>query len=217
MSANGPRFRLCLVTDRAAVRDGDLAWAVARALAGAPRGAIAVQLREEDLEGRELLELARRLRDVTRAAGAPLLVNDRIDVALAAHADGVHLPRGGVPVLEARRLLGSRRLLAVSTDSPAEVEAAAHAGADLAVFGPVFPNPSPAPGGPPQGLEALRAAAAAGTLPVFATGGIDPGNAGVCRDAGAAGVAVTRAVLAAEDPAAMIERLHHVLCRESPA
>ena len=95
------RERLLLITDR---RLGDPVRQVARALAGLPRGAALVMLREKDLEGRQLFELARALREVTRDAAARLVVNDRIDVALAAGADGAHLPEDGLPIAVARAL-----------------------------------------------------------------------------------------------------------------
>jgi thiamine-phosphate pyrophosphorylase len=201
-------FRLYLVTDRAAIPGGDLVRAVERALAGAPRDAVAVQLREKDLEGRELLRLAAALRAVTRAAGAPLLVNDRVDVALAAEADGVHLPGGGLPVAEARRLLGAARLIGTSAHSAAAARAAAEAGADFVVFGPVFATPSKARYGPPQGLAALGdACRAAGRVPVLAIGGIEPDRVRPCISAGAAGVAVIRSGLGAVEPAAAVAAL----------
>jgi thiamine-phosphate pyrophosphorylase len=215
-------FRLYLVTDRAAVPGGDvgrgrdadgdaprrLVRAVARAVAGAPPGAVAVQLREKDLGGRDLLRLAEELRAVTRAAGALLLVNDRVDVALAAEADGVHLPGGGLPVPEARRLLGPGRLIGTSAHSAEAARAAAEAGADFVVFGPVYATPSKLRYGPPQGPGALGAAArAAGRVPVLAVGGIEPARVPECAREGAAGVAVIRSAFGAGDPAAAVAAL----------
>ncbi|MBI5482513.1 MAG: thiamine phosphate synthase [Deltaproteobacteria bacterium] len=201
-------FRLYLVTDRAAVPGGDLVRAVERALAGVPPGTLAVQLREQDLGGRHLLRLAEEVRGVTRAAGVPLLVNDRVDVALAAEADGVHLPEGGLPVAEARRLLGAGRLIGASAHSAEAARAAAEAGADFVVFGPVFATPSKARYGPPQGLGPLGTAArAAGHVPVLAIGGIEPDHALECVRAGAAGVAVIRSAFGAADPAAAVAAL----------
>ncbi len=201
-----PSFRLLLITDRRVTED--LVATVTAALTFAPAGAVAVMLREKDLPGRALLALARRLRAVTAATGAALLVNDRVDVALEAGADGVHLPAAGIPVAEARRRLGPERLVGVSTHGAAEVAAAAAAGADYATFGPVFDTPSKRRYGPPPGLEAL-AAAAREPLPLYGLGGVDPGNADAVRAAGAAGVACIRAVLAAADPAAAVAALLH--------
>lgn len=186
-----------LVTDRAQTAGRPLLDVVAAALRG---GVGAVQLRERDLPARELLALATALRALTRAAGAALLINDRIDIALACDADGVHLPGQSFTVAEARALLGPGRLIGVSTHASAELAAAA--GADFAVFGPLHDTPSKRAYGPPLGLDALRAARAATARPLFAIGGIDPPRAAAARQAGADGVAVIRAILAADDPAA---------------
>jgi thiamine-phosphate pyrophosphorylase len=129
-----------------------------------------------------------------------LLVNDRIDVALACDADGVHLPAGSFDVRDARALIGAERLVAVSTHSPEEVVAAERAGADFVVFGPVFDTPSKRPYGDPLGLDLLKHAAASARIPVFAIGGITVDCLYDVRAAGAAGAAVIRAILAADDP-----------------
>ena len=186
---------LVLVTDRRATGGRDLLDVVAAALdAGLP----AVQLREKDLPGGPLLALAERLRAVTARAGALLLVNDRLDVAVAAGADGVHLGGGSVPVDVARRLLPAGALVGVSTHAPAE---AADTTADFAVFGPVYATPSKAAYGPPQGEARFRTAAATARVPLLAIGGVTAAQVAALRAAGAAGVAVIRAILAAEDPA----------------
>jgi thiamine-phosphate pyrophosphorylase len=187
---------LVLVTDRHATGGRDLVEVVTAALdAGLP----AVQLREKDLPGRPLLALAEALRAATTRAGALLIVNDRIDVAIAAGADGVHLGGGSVPVEVARRLLPPGALVGVSTHAPAE--AAAAAGADFVFFGPVYATPSKAAFGPPQGVARLAEAVAAAAVPVLAIGGITMHEVAAARAAGAAGVAVIRAILGASDPA----------------
>jgi thiamine-phosphate pyrophosphorylase len=193
-----------LITDRRLAPD--LAAAARRALAGLPPGSAAIHLREKDLGGRDLLRLARELLAVCRGAGQLLLVNDRADVALAAGADGVHLPSAGLPPAEARRLLGPRLLVGVSCHSAGEVRRAREGGADFATFGPVFDTPSKRAFGPPTGLPALAAAAAIG-LPLVGLGGVDPGNAAAVRAAGAGGVAAIRAWLQAPDPAAAVRAL----------
>ena len=192
---------LVLVTDRLATGGRDLVDVVAAALdAGLP----AVQLREKDLPGRQLLALAERLRTVTTRAGALLLVNDRVDVAAAAGADGVHLGGGSVPVDVARALLPAGALVGVSTHAAAEAAATT---ADFAVFGPVYATPSKAAYGPPQGEERFRAAAATARVPLLAIGGVTASHVPVLRAAGASGVAVIRAILAAVDPAAATRAL----------
>jgi thiamine-phosphate pyrophosphorylase len=171
---------------------------IGAALAGGVR---AVQLRERDLTTRALLALAHDLRTLTAARAALLLINDRIDVALACEADGVHLPGNSFAVADARALLGPERLIGVSTHGAEEVAAAAAAGADFAVFGPVFETPSKRDFGPPRGLDELGAACAGTRMPVLAIGGIDAKTAAAVRARGAAGVAVIRAILSAGDPA----------------
>src|SRR6185503_18359592 len=151
------------------------------------RGAVAVSLREKDLDARALLALARELRAVTRDAGAALFVNDRIDVALAAGADGVHLGGRSLPPADVARLAPSLRV-AVSTHDRVEVEAAARApNVAFAVFGPIWDTPSKRPYGPPVGLEALREVARLRLLPLLALGGVTPARAPSCLAAGAAG------------------------------
>src|SRR6184192_213374 len=184
--------RLILVTDRRAT-DRDLLEALG---AGLP----AVQLREKDLPGRPLLALAERLRAATARTGALLFVNDRIDVALAAVADGVQLGTGSVPVEVARRLLPAGALVGVSTHALGE----AAAGADFALFGPVWETPSKAGA---QGEARLQEAVRAAAIPVLAIGGVTAARVPAVRAAGAAGVAVIRAILAAPDPGAATRAL----------
>jgi thiamine-phosphate pyrophosphorylase len=196
--------RVYLVSDRRLA--GDLVAAVREALAGLPARTAAVQLREKDLPARDLLPLARALRQACAFAGQALLVNDRIDLALASGADGVHLPSDGVPPAEARRLLGAGRLVAVSCHGTEEVAGALRGGADFATFGPLFDTPSKRAFGPPVGLERLRQAAALG-LPLVGLGGVDAARAAEVRAAGAAGVGVIRAWLEAPDRAAAVRAL----------
>jgi thiamine-phosphate pyrophosphorylase len=152
-----------------------------------------IQLREKHLSVRVLLDLATQLAGITKNSQTKLLINDRADVALAAGADGVHLPSNGLPPAMLRRELGVALLIAVSTHSVEDVIRAREAGADLVVFGPVFATPSKMEFGTPVGLEMLReAASAAGTIPLLALGGIGRDNFSVCLDAGAAGIAGIR-------------------------
>ena len=193
-----------LITDRRLAPD--LAARAEEALAGLPPGVAAVHLREKDLGGRDLLVLARALVAVCRSRGQALLVNDRLDVALAAGADGVHLPAAGVPPAEARRLLGPAALVGVSCHSAAEVARARAGGASFATFSPIYVTPSKRAYGPPLGVAALRDAARLG-LPRVALGGIDPPRAAEARAAGAAGVAAIRAWLVGGDPAGAVRAL----------
>jgi thiamine-phosphate pyrophosphorylase len=200
------RFRLYLITDRHVVKSGDLISACEAALSAAPPGTVALQLREKDLSGRELYELALRLREICTRAGAPLIVNDRVDVALAADVDGVHLPFDSIGVSMARKLLGPKKLIGVSSHSPPDVSGAAREGADFAVFGPVFDPLSKPATGPAWGVSGLRAACSAGAIPVFALGGMTSERtrelfASIEPAARPAGVASIGAIFAADSPA----------------
>lgn len=205
---------LYLVTDRrrfpapaAGEVFAEAEWRALDAAIGAGVGAL--QLREKDLDGRVLLARARRLAARCRAAGVALLVNDRADVALAAGADGVQLPGDGLPVADARMLLGRQRLIGRSVHDAREL--AASAAADFVLFGPVYDTPAKRAYGPPQGLERLAAVTRAASVPVLAVGGIVPERVGELLAAGAAGIAVIGAILDAPDPAAMVVRFREAL------
>ncbi len=195
-------FSLYFVTDRKQTANRPLADVVHAALDGGVR---AVQLREKDLEGRELYALAERLRALTRRYQARLLVNDRLDVALAVEADGVHLGQNSFAVEDARRLLGAEKLIGVSTHSQHEIAAAQEA--DFLVFGPVYYTPSKAAYGEPQGLDRLRAAVAHSAVPVFAIGGIKTERVAEVLETGAHGIAMISAISAAADPAQAAQAL----------
>ncbi len=190
-------FSLYLVTDRSLLGGWDpLLAALERALAG---GADAVQLRERDLSAAELYPRAQEVRELTRRFGALLLINDRVDVALAVEADGVHLGGHSLPAAVVRKRFGRKLLVGVSTHNVAAVAAAA-ADADFVTFGPVYATPSKAAYGPPLGVAALWDACRAVTLPVYALGGVTPGRRAEVLAAGAAGCAAISAVLGATDP-----------------
>ena len=201
-------FRLYFVTDRRQTAGRPLYDVVQAALDGGVR---AVQLREKDLEGGELYRLAARLRDLTARYTARLLINDRLDVALAAGADGVHLGQTSLPVSTARQLLGPDKLIGVSTHSPDEITAAQ--GADFVVFGPVYFTPSKADYGQPQGVARLRQAARHSPVPVFAIGGIQADRIAAVRRAGAHGIALISALSAAAEPS---RAAHELLTRLGP-
>jgi thiamine-phosphate pyrophosphorylase len=203
-----PYPRLYLVTDRHRTCGRPLLDVVEQALLG---GVDAVQLREKDLAGRALFELAAPLCALCHRYGARLLVNDRIDVALAVHADGVHLPANSFTPRDARRLLGPEALIGVSTHSLDDACAAQQAGADFIVFGPLFDTPSKRAFGPPVGLDALADVTRATSLPVVAIGGITAERAPAVQAHGTHGIAVIAAILAAPEPGAAARALRRAL------
>ena len=171
----------------------------------AEAGADWIQIREKDLEARSLVELARFAAAETRGASARVFVNDRLDVALAAAAAGVHLGEQSLPlqtVIEWRRSAGRLDfLIGVSCHSLESAHAAERSGADYAFFGPVFATPSKAAFGAPQGIGRLREVCASVEIPVLAIGGVNLENARACIAAGAAGIAAIRLFQEAADPA----------------
>lgn len=188
---------LCLATDRRICNSDlrDLEDRVSRAVAG---GVNLVQLREKDLAGGPLLELALRIRQANRGS-ALLFINDRVDVAMACEADGVQLGEDAIPVSAARKLTGDTVLIGRSVHSlEGAVEAEAQ-GADFLVVGTIFSTPSH-PKAKAAGDALLSRIAGACRLPFLGIGGINAGNAAEAIGAGAHGVAVISSILAAEDP-----------------
>jgi thiamine-phosphate pyrophosphorylase len=203
-----PNWTLYFVADRDALPGRQLLETAQAALRG---GATAVQLRDKSGSARELLELGRALLALTCAAGVPLIVNDRLDVALALGADGVHVGQDDLPAREVRRLLGSERILGVSAGTVAEARQAQADGADYLGAGDLFGTPSKPDAGLPIGLPGLAAIAGAVPLPVVGIGGITEANAASVTATGAAGVAVISAITRSLDPEAAARRLRETL------
>ena len=199
-----PNFDLYLVTDRTLTHGRDLLWVLERALDG---GVKAIQLREKDLSGKQLFILAQRVSQLCHRYQAQLFINDRVDVALAVDAAGVHLAETSMPVPIARSLLGAQRIIGVSTHSLEGACKAQREGADFIVFGPVYFTPSKADYGIPQGLDALRKIVATTSLPVYAIGGIKPENLPETQKVGSRGVAVISAIMSADDPGQAAQQL----------
>jgi thiamine-phosphate pyrophosphorylase len=214
---------LCYVTDRKAlpaIAGADPASTLLECIEQAARAGVDwIQLREKDLEGRPLFELATKAIAACAAAAsgsgkqARILVNDRLDVAWSAHAAGVHLGENSVPVGEVirwRNRAGRPDLLVGRSCHSLEAAAQAAAdGADYIFFGPVFATPSKQAFGPPQGLERLERVCRAVSLPVLAIGGITPQNARACLKAGASGIAAIRLFQQAQERvAAALSQIH---------
>ncbi len=180
-------------------------------LAAALRGGVqVVQLRDKTLGDDALLAAARAFRTACAAAGALFLLNDRPDLAAAAGADGVHVGQDDTPVAEARRVVGTERIVGLSTHTPAQVDAAS--GADYLGVGPVHATPTK-PGRPAVGTGLVAHAARHAAVPWFAIGGIAPDTAAPVLAAGARRLAVVRALTEAADPEPVARELRALLRR----
>ncbi|HXY37830.1 MAG TPA: thiamine phosphate synthase [Planctomycetaceae bacterium] len=199
--------RLYLLATEALCPQG-LGPAVRSALAG---GVDVVQLREKEMPERRLLALGRRVREWAREAGALFVVNDRPDLAVASDADGVHVGQDELPVKEARAIVGPHRLVGVSTHTIEQARQAVLDGADYLGIGPVFPSATKSFDSL-AGLELVREVAAEISLPWFAIGGINAENISEVVRAGAQRIAVSNAILGAEDPASAAQTLADILC-----
>lgn len=208
--ANPVDFTLYLITDRNQTGGRELCAVVDQALQGGVR---AVQLREKDLSVREQYELASEMRVLTTRYGARLFINDRVDIALAVRADGVHLGEESLPVGTVRELLGPAKLIGVSCHSAESAIAAERGGADFITFGPVYYTPSKARYGEPLGLEMLKQVAGCIGIPTFGLGGIDHDRAAEVMACGASGVALISAIIAAPDPRSASQALIASLSR----
>ena len=181
---------LYLITDRHSLGTSDNFSALIELSTKATRAGVdMIQIREKDLTGRQLFELTSAIIAAVRQYGTKVMVNDRIDIALACSADGVHLASNSLPVPVARELLGNNHILGVSTHSLDQVQSAENGGADFVVYGPIFPTVSKLKYGAPVGLSSLNEVVAATKLPVIAIGGITEANYDSALNNGAAGIA----------------------------
>lgn len=199
-----PESRLFLVTDRHQTNGRPLVPLLERAVTvGRP----VIQLRERDLSVKDLLALAREVQRIAKRCGSQLVINDRIDVALALDGVGVHLRSNSLPVSVASRILGRGRLLGISAHSVDEAVQAESQGADYVVLGPVYDTPSKQAFGPPLGLQCVEDACKRVRIPIIGIGGVTAVRARDLRHVGAFGVAVITAVLGAADIEAAVQTL----------
>jgi thiamine-phosphate pyrophosphorylase len=218
---------LCYVTDRrslSATSPADSIEALIQKIAEvAAAGVDWVQIREKDLTAGELASLTRQALRIAARSSAKcsssirVLVNDRLDVAIAERAGGVHLGEKSLPVREAKRLIqsalakqavGKSFLVGASCHSLEAAKAAEHDGADYIFFGPIFATPSKAAFGAPQGLDRLREVCRDASIAIIAIGGITLGNAAACIDAGAAGIAAIRLFQETRNAVDVVRKLH---------
>ncbi|MSP13687.1 MAG: thiamine phosphate synthase [Chloroflexi bacterium] len=197
-----------VITDAALSRGRSHLEVIEAAIRG---GATVVQYREKSVSTRQMIKEGEALQELCRAHGIPLFINDRVDIALAIKADGVHVGQEDMPAVIVRRLVGPEVLIGVSAETVELARQAAAEGADYLGAGSVFATSTKADAGVPIGLDRLAAIVKAMTVPVVAIGGINTGNAADVIRAGAAGVAVVSAVVAAKDVEAATRALHWIV------
>ena len=174
-------------------------------------GADTIQFRQKKGSTKELIEIARGMKRLCTEKGAVFIVNDRIDVAIAADADGVHLGQDDFPIPLARKLLGKDRIIGGSAATPEEIEICIREGADYVGFGPVYPTGSKDDAGPVSGIDFLKRIVSSTPVPVIAIGGIDETNAAPVMAAGAHGIAVISSVCCRDDPRKAAFILRHIV------
>jgi thiamine-phosphate pyrophosphorylase len=199
---------LYLITDRHLTGGKNLLTVLEQAIQGGVR---AIQLREKDLSAQALYELARQVCALTLAHDVALFVNDRVDVALAVGADGVHLGQGGLDADVARRIVGRNFQIGVSAHSLTEAQRAERKGADFVTFSPVFSTPSKTPYGSPVGVEKLAEAKRMLAIPVVGLGGIKVQNADQVLEAGVDGISVVSAIISSDDPCVAARELYGLI------
>jgi thiamine-phosphate pyrophosphorylase len=196
-------LRLCLVTDRGLAGGRSV---IDVALAAARGGATMVQFREKEATTRAFVEQARALKAALAPLGVPLAINDRLDVALAVDADGLHVGQDDMPVEEARRLMGPGKFIGLSITAVEQVLRPDAEAADYLGVGPIYAQRTKEDAAAPLGVEGLRRARSLTLKPIVAIGGLTPDNSALALSAGADGLAVVSAIVAAADPEAAARR-----------
>ena len=190
-------YRLYLVTDREVLKGRDLLQAVEEALAG---GVTLVQLREKDASGREFYQLAVSMKNLAARFGVPLLINDRLDIALAVQADGIHIGQGDLPLPVARKLLGPGKIIGYSVSNTEEARYGEKHGADYLGAGPVFTTATKKVSTPTLGPAGLKRIKEMVSIPVVGIGGINLGNVKEVRNSGIDGVSIVSGILGSDQP-----------------
>ena len=201
-------YSLYLVTDRSLARGRAMLDIVRAAVQG---GVTCVQLREKTCATREFIEEALAVKEFLRSRGVPLIINDRLDVALAVGADGVHLGKKDMPLAAARAIVTDTMRIGISAESLADAIAAQQGGADYLGVSPIFATPTKTDAAAPLGLVGLQAIRRAVYIPLVGIGGLNRQNAAAVVRCGADGVAVVSAIVAAEDPEQAARELLQVI------
>ena len=201
-------YSLYLVTDRGLARGRSTLDIVSAAVDG---GATVVQLREKDCSTLDFIKQALTIKDFLKARGVPMIINDRVDVAQAVNADGVHLGQTDMPLEMAKRILGDSMIIGISAESLQDAIEAEKGGADYLGVSPIYATPTKTDTAPALGLEGLRAIHKAVGLPLVGIGGLNKNNSADVIRNGAAGVAVVSAIVAADDPEAAARELKHLI------
>jgi thiamine-phosphate pyrophosphorylase len=197
MALDRVNWKLCFIADSEAAAGKDILQLIGAAVEG---GATIIQLRGKKWTSREFLEIGIKTVQFLRPKKIPLIINDRVDIALACEADGVHLGQDDRPLLYAREILGKKRIIGISVSTPEDAKAAEIGGADYIGAGPIFRTLSKKDVGPLLGLEGVCKIREKVKVPILAIGGISAANAADVIAAGADGVAVISAITAAENP-----------------
>jgi thiamine-phosphate pyrophosphorylase len=203
-------YSLYLVTDSALAMGRPLLDVVRAAVDG---GVTCVQVREKEIPSRAYIDRLLSVRALLRERAIPLFVNDRVDIALAVEADGIHLGQTDMPLAMAKRVAAGRLVVGVSCEAPGDALDAERGGADYVSVSPVFATPTKTDTAPALGIEGLRAIRSAVRLPVVAIGGINGTNAGDIIGAGADGICVVSAIVSAPDPRAAAAALREIVER----
>lgn len=204
MSFDPKIWRLCLVTDRGLSRGRSLIDVVGAAVAG---GVTMVQLREKDTTTRQFLEEARTLKDLLKPRNVPLIINDRVDIALAVDAEGVHVGQSDMPVALVRQLIGPKKIIGLSITNRTQIEREDARQADYLGIGPLYAQTTKADASTPLGVEGFAALRALTQKPVMAIGGLKASNSADVLKAGANGLAIVSAIVGANDPQAAAQEV----------
>ena len=197
-----------LVTDRGLAKGRSTLEIVKAAVEG---GITCVQLREKDCSTLEFIRQAFEIKDFLKARGVPLIINDRVDVAQAVEADGVHLGQTDMPLEIAKKILGGSMIIGISAESLKDALEAEKGGADYLGVSPIYATPTKTDTAPPLGLAGLRTIRKAVKLPLVAIGGLNRDNAAAVIRSGGDGVAVVSAIVAAGDPAGAARNLKQII------